>query len=550
MTDLVIKGGRLLDGTGRPGTQADLAIDDGRVSAIGAGLTGARVLDAHGYAVSPGFIDIHRYYDAQVFWDPALTPSCYHVVTTVVAGNCGFSLAPTRAEHRDLILRTLENVEDMDVPTLEAGVPWDFSTFPEYLASVEGHGLGLNFAAYVGHTAIRLFAMGTDAYARAATVEEITAMQHVVREAMGAGAAGFATSLSSTHRGRGRQARPGRFAGRAELEALLTALGETDRGVAAFTPGEQLDLQDVYALQPTIARPFTYTALMTMAEQRHRGMVDLNRHGWASGAEVWPQVSPPPSAIQHVARPALHLQHQPTLCGAGRGAAGAPFCLCGPIVAGWRAGRMGGWNWFRPPQVGDLPNLRVDVEPCPCRAPGSRRRSGARGHAARCRPRLSPGGTRPRATSRLGPCQRRREGAARYFGGAGLHAGALGCGGTREPGLRRSAGHGLPRQLGARPRPRDFGEGNLPPRRSAGRDFRIRRPGRLVPGTWADVVVSTPDTIGRGPIRRVSDFPTGSERLTADAPTAVRHVLVNGVPIRTDGVQDLSARPRQIVRPC
>ena len=136
--ELVIRGGTVVDGTGAPGLRADVAITGGKISAIGDGLTGDRELDAGGHIVAPGFIDIHTHYDAQVFWDPALSPSCYHGVTTVVAGNCGFSIAPTRAEHRELIARTLENVEDMDVAALAAGVPWStFSTFPEYLAAVQ-----------------------------------------------------------------------------------------------------------------------------------------------------------------------------------------------------------------------------------------------------------------------------------------------------------------------------------------------------------------------------------------------------------------------------
>src|SRR5204863_2461140 len=193
--DLVIKGGTLVDGTGEPRRRAEVAITDGRITGIGVNLDGERVIDASGQIVAPGFIDIHTHYDAQVFWDPQLTPSCFHGVTTVVAGNCGFSIAPTRPEHVSLIARTLENVEDMDVDALAAGVPWDtFSTFPEYLAAVERSGLGLNFAAYIGHTALRLFAMGDDAYEREATPEEIAQMQALVIEAMDAGAAGFATS--------------------------------------------------------------------------------------------------------------------------------------------------------------------------------------------------------------------------------------------------------------------------------------------------------------------------------------------------------------------
>src|SRR5947209_7641796 len=236
MTQLVIKGGTVVDGTGAPGVVADVAIDGGRITEVGPNLKGDKVLDASGQVVAPGFIDIHTHYDAQVFWDPQLTPSCFHGVTTVVAGNCGFSIAPTRAEHRDLIARTLENVEDMDVEALRVGVPWDFASFPEYLSSVERHGLGLNFTAYIGHTALRLFVMGDDAYERAATADEIARMQATVREAMDAGAAGFATSFAPTHRGAEGKPVPSRFAERAEIDGILDTLREVGRGVVAFTP--------------------------------------------------------------------------------------------------------------------------------------------------------------------------------------------------------------------------------------------------------------------------------------------------------------------------
>ena len=130
---VVIRGGTLVDGTGAPRRRADVAVTDGVVTAIGEGLDGAREIDAGGSIVSPGFIDIHTHYDAQVFWDPALRPSSYQGVTTVVAGNCGFAIAPTRPEHHDMIVRTLENVEDMDPATLTEGVVWDFEKWQKPL---------------------------------------------------------------------------------------------------------------------------------------------------------------------------------------------------------------------------------------------------------------------------------------------------------------------------------------------------------------------------------------------------------------------------------
>src|SRR5262245_41762655 len=210
MTDLVIRGGTVLDGTGAPGRRADVAIRGERIEAIGANLRGRRELDASGQVVAPGFIDIHTHYDAQVFWDPALTPSCFHGVTTVIAGNCGFSIAPTRPAHRSVVARTLEQVEDMTVETLGAGIPWDFESFAEYLGSVRRHGTVLNFTAYVGHTALRLYALGEEAYERAARPAEVDAMCAALRAGLEAGAAGLATSFAPTHVGMHVRGRPPR----------------------------------------------------------------------------------------------------------------------------------------------------------------------------------------------------------------------------------------------------------------------------------------------------------------------------------------------------
>jgi len=294
MTSLVITGGTVVDGTGTPGFVADVRVVDGRIAAIGSDLTGDERIDATGCVVAPGFIDIHTHYDAQVFWDPSLTPSSFHGVTTVIAGNCGFSIAPTRPEHRELIARTLENVEDMDVAALAAGVPWNFSTFPEYLDAVAALPLGLNFTAYIGHTALRLFVMGDDAYERAATAEEIAEMVAVLAEALDAGAVGFATSVAPTHRGVDGKPIPSRFADRAELEALFNCVGAAGKGVVEVTPGEILPLADIYDLQMTSGAPFTITALLSTPSMTHRNFVDLNRAGIQRGANVWPQVSPRP----------------------------------------------------------------------------------------------------------------------------------------------------------------------------------------------------------------------------------------------------------------
>ena len=295
--DIVIRGGTVFDGSGAPGQAADVAIAGGAIREIGPNLRGERVLDASGCAVAPGFIDIHTHYDAQVFWDPALRPSSYHGVTTVVAGNCGFTIAPTRPEHHDVIVRTLENVEDMDPATLAAGVTWDFETFPEYLDSVRRRGTTLNFTAYIGHSALRLYVMGDAAYERAATTEEIERMCRLVRDAIDAGAAGFSTSFSYAHRGVDGKPVPSRWAEADEVEALFLAAGQAGKGMVLITPGKQCTYADVYEWQPRVGRPFTYP-LFAAPGGKHLEPVALHEQGLSRGADVWPQVTPRPLTMQ------------------------------------------------------------------------------------------------------------------------------------------------------------------------------------------------------------------------------------------------------------
>src|SRR5438876_10751155 len=201
--DIVIRGGSLVDGTGAPARTVDIALTDGVVSDIGDGLDGKRTLDADGHVVAPGFVDIHTHYDAQVFWDRMLTISPWHGVTSVVVGNCGFGVAPTRPAHRDTILRTLENVEGMALDALRAGLgeEWPFETFPQFLDAIERRGTAINLGALVGHTPVRLYVMGEEATEREATDDEVAAMGRIVADALAAGALGFATSKSPTHVG-------------------------------------------------------------------------------------------------------------------------------------------------------------------------------------------------------------------------------------------------------------------------------------------------------------------------------------------------------------
>src|SRR5215467_11265714 len=200
--DLLLRNADLIDGSGAPRRRADVAVTGDRITAVAppgslAPAPPARVLDLDGLVLAPGFIDIHTHYDAQILWDADLTPSSWHGVTSVVMGNCGFGVAPARPAHRDVIVRTLENVEGMAMEALEAGIDWCFETYPEYLRAIDARPKRLNVGAFIGHTPLRLFVVGTDE--RPATPDEVAAMQAVVREAPAVVASALSTSRQPPH---------------------------------------------------------------------------------------------------------------------------------------------------------------------------------------------------------------------------------------------------------------------------------------------------------------------------------------------------------------
>ncbi len=230
--DLLIKNGTVVDGSGLPRFQADVAIAGGKIVAIGKIREGAReIIDAEGHVVSPGFVDGHTHMDAQVFWDPLGTCSCWHGITSVVMGNCGFSLAPCSEEDKLLVMRNLERAEDISPEAMEAGITWSWTTYPEYLDAVGRLPKGINYSAYIGHSALRTYVMGERAFTEEATPDDLEAMKREVRSAIQAGAAGFTTSRTRNHQTPDGQPVASRLATWDEVRQLVGVLGELNSGV-------------------------------------------------------------------------------------------------------------------------------------------------------------------------------------------------------------------------------------------------------------------------------------------------------------------------------
>ena len=552
----VLRGGTIVDGTGAPGVAGDVAISEGKIVGVGAGLQGDTSIDASGCVVAPGFIDIHTHYDAQVFWDPALTPSCFHGVTTVVAGNCGFSIAPTMPERRMQIARTLEKVEDMDVESLAAGIPWDFTTFPEYLASVGAKGTALNFAAYIGHTPLRIYVMGDEASSRTATPEEVEQMAGLVREAMVAGAAGFATSFAITHLGADGQPIPSRWSDRAELEALFRAQADSGRGAIGINGvNDELHFDDIYDLQRELGIPVTWTALLTSSTGSHLKALAMHREGMEKGSAVFPQVSPRPLSFSMNMVEPFTLNTSPVFAELMAGTLEGRVRAYGDpawrqrVRDAWASGPKGGlpprWETY------ELMESTANPELIGRRLLGVAEERGADPFdllldLAVAEPTLKDIRVKAVLANDDEDGVRtllQEDGCTLGLSDAGAHVSQL-CDAplatdllgnwVREKGVLtvEQAVHKL-----SQVQAELFG--------FAGR-------GVIREGFAADLVVFDPDTVAPGPLRRINDFPAGAERLTADQPEGMRHLLVNGTQLIADGELQagaVAARPGQLVAP-
>ena len=546
--DLVIRGGTLVDGTGREGVRGDLGIRGGTIVALGE-VTGdaGQVIDADGLVVAPGFIDVHTHYDAQVMWDRMLTISPWHGVTTVVMGNCGFGLAPTRPEHRGLIMRTLEKVEGMSLAALEAGLgeAWPFETFPQYLDAVEQRGTALNVAVLLGHTPLRLYVMGEAATERTATAEEIARMRALVREAIDAGALGFATSKASTHIGYGGKPVPSRAADLGEIQALAGALGDAGRGIVQATVGRDLFFPEFEAIARATGRPVTWTALLAgmMGPGSHRGLLERSRELVQRGVQVVPQVTCRTLNFEFQFKAPFLFEGMSVF----RSVAAADEAGKARLYADPEFRRAFKESFDRPRSGAVFAGAswaRTWISWCPSE-PALEERTVSEVAAERGVHPIDLAldlalATKLEARFRMAVFNHdedevvellRERGTVLGLSDAGAHASQLcdACFATYLLGrwVRDKQAIALPeaiRMLTSRP----------------AEVFGISDRGRLAPGLAADVVVFDPASVGAGPLRRVYDLPAGADRLVADA-SGIETVIVNGTLVRRGGRDAVAA---------
>jgi N-acyl-D-aspartate/D-glutamate deacylase len=304
MHDLVIRGGRVVDGTGAPARTADVSIDRGQITGVGsfAGEAASRTVDADGLLVAPGWVDIHTHYDGQATWDEVLAPSSWHGVTTVVTGNCGVGFAPARPDRHEWLIGLMEGVEDIPGSALAEGMHWEWETFPEYLDALAQRKWTMDLGTQIAHGAVRSYVMG-DRGARnePAGPADIEAMKQVVKEAIAAGALGFSTSRTLAHLAIDGEPVPGTYASEDELFGIGSGMGELGAGVFELAPagtaGEDIispkkEMDWMRRLSAAIHRPVTFAMVQVDdAPELWRELMEESLRAVSDGADLWPQVA-------------------------------------------------------------------------------------------------------------------------------------------------------------------------------------------------------------------------------------------------------------------
>ncbi|HKX79751.1 MAG TPA: amidohydrolase family protein [Novosphingobium sp.] len=529
MARTLISKGLVYDGTGAEPFAADILVEGERIVDIGPAIPRAEadlVLDAGGLAVAPGFVDLHTHFDAQVFFDPMLTSSCFHGVTSTVGGNCGFSLAPYSAEHRTLVLHMLRDLEDMPVETLDVAVPAAAESFAEYLTAFEQQGPMLNFGSFIGHSTVRIAAMGAD-HRREATAEEIERMAALVKEALEAGALGFATKTLQSAR-----PSPSQYASREETLALLRVLKEHGRGVAMFNAGGNFDLEQVYAHQAEIGVPFTWIALLALNSGAHRKNLSLHEKWYGKGADVRPQVSCRPLTAQCNMRiPSIFRSED--------------FSRLNGTTDAERISAYSDPEWRRAASASVVGTDRqpIDWSKVLVLASGSMPDAIGRDLGGVADERgMEPlallldmacaDGLETRIQTSYGNEDRGEvarllnvTGAVLGLSDAGAHP-AQTCDAVLPTDL---LGNWV-RQGGVMPLATAVHKLTQEPAELIG----LQQRGRIAVGNYADIVVFDPVTVGPGEIRLCDDMPGGQTRLLADRPAGMHHILVNGTITRRD----------------
>ena len=305
--DLVIRNGHIVDGSGKPGFEGDVAVKDGRIAAVGrVNGRGAEEMDAKGLLVTPGFVDVHTHYDGQATWDQRLQPSSWHGVTTVIAGNCGVGFAPCRPQDQDRLIRLMEGVEDLPFPVLKQGLPWNWQSFPEYLDSISGRAFDMDIGLQLPHAALRVFVMGErGANREAATPDDIAQMAALAQAAMDAGAMGFSTSRTLNHRTSDGQPTPTLNAAEDELMGIALALGRAGngagRGVLQFVSdfaNPDAEFAMLRRLCEASGRPLSFSlAQSPAAPMGWRRLLDLLEQAVAAGLPMKAQVAARPVGV-------------------------------------------------------------------------------------------------------------------------------------------------------------------------------------------------------------------------------------------------------------